>query len=211
MIDEPSEKVLAMYQAVIDMINEGWDVNAIKVSDITARAGIGKGTAYEYFSSKEEIITMALGHDVFKKQLEIGKIVDGDGSFAEKVKRIFDYVGEQFGKRQTFCTLVRIGTGSYEISEGIRKEYGRMQENIGHSSLVAVLDRLMEQGRKERVFEQSNPGLCRTAFLAQLMAYVSCLVSEMAGEAGCPVEDLGVSRDEAGRFAYESLVKSLNG
>lgn len=201
-----------MYQAVIDMINEGWDINMVKVSDITARAGIGKGTAYEYFSSKEEIITMALGHDVYKKQIEIGRIVDGEGTFAEKTNRIFDYVGEQFGKLRTFCMLVRIGTGSYEISEGIKQEYRKMLENFSRVSLVTVLDGLLNQGRKEGVFTQSNPGLCRTAFLAQLMAYVSCLVSEKRfEETGCPVANCCVSRDEARRFAYDSLVKSLNG
>lgn len=56
----PPEKVLAMYRAVVDLINEGSDIKALKVSDITGRAGIGKGTAYEYFSSKEEIISSSV-------------------------------------------------------------------------------------------------------------------------------------------------------
>ena len=53
LIHDPSQKVLALYQAVIEFINEGCDINTLKVADITGRAGIGKGTAYEYFSSKE--------------------------------------------------------------------------------------------------------------------------------------------------------------
>ena len=56
----PPEKVLAMYRAVVDLINEGNDIRVLKVSDITGRAGIGKGTAYEYFSSKEEIISSSV-------------------------------------------------------------------------------------------------------------------------------------------------------
>ena len=60
LIHDPSQKVLAMYQAVIEFINEGCDINTLKVADITGRAGIGKGTAYEYFSSKEEIISSAI-------------------------------------------------------------------------------------------------------------------------------------------------------
>lgn len=202
--------MLAMYGAVIEMINEGWDVNTMKVSDITARAGIGKGTAYEYFSSKEAIITMALGHDMLKKHVQIEKIVDGGGTFEEKTNRIFDYVEEEFGKPQTFCTLVRIGTGSYDISESIRQEYGKLQE-MSVTSIEFVLDRLMEQGRREGILSQQNPGLCRTAFLAQLMAYVACLISEKGwNRAGCPVGDCGVSAKEAKRFVYASLVKSLN-
>lgn len=49
-------KVKAMYEAVLDLFASGRELSTLKVSEITARAGIGKGTAYEYFSSKEEMI-----------------------------------------------------------------------------------------------------------------------------------------------------------
>ena len=35
LIHDPSQKVLAMYQAVIEFINEGCDINTLKVADIT--------------------------------------------------------------------------------------------------------------------------------------------------------------------------------
>ena len=49
-------KVRQMYIAVIQMLEEGADPANIRVSTITEKAGIGKGTAYEYFDSKEEIV-----------------------------------------------------------------------------------------------------------------------------------------------------------
>ena len=48
-----SPKVKALYEAVEELIFENIEVKGIKVSDITERAGIGKGTAYEYFRSEE--------------------------------------------------------------------------------------------------------------------------------------------------------------
>ena len=42
------EKVRLLYEAVLAMVTDGWDINRMKVSDITAQAGIGKGTAYEW-------------------------------------------------------------------------------------------------------------------------------------------------------------------
>ena len=60
MKEKLSEKELALFQAVIDLIEEDADIHSIKVSDITNRAGIGKGTAYEYFSSKEEMVAKAI-------------------------------------------------------------------------------------------------------------------------------------------------------
>ena len=59
-----SEKELLLYQAVIELLDEGMEVHQIKVSDITNRAGVGKGTAYEYFDSKEEIIVCALLYEI---------------------------------------------------------------------------------------------------------------------------------------------------
>ena len=38
LIHDPSQKVLAMYQAVIEFINEGCDINTLKVADITGQA-----------------------------------------------------------------------------------------------------------------------------------------------------------------------------
>ena len=55
-MEETRPKVLALYEAVLKLLDEGADINTLKVSDMTERAGIGKGTAYDYFKSKEEII-----------------------------------------------------------------------------------------------------------------------------------------------------------
>ena len=60
-------KVVAMNEAVISLLAEGRELNSLRVSEITARAGIGKGTAYEYFSSKAEIIATALEYDLAKQ------------------------------------------------------------------------------------------------------------------------------------------------
>ena len=49
---DPPPKVLKMFQACAELMEEGMDVHDIKVVDITNRAGIGKGTAYEYFKNK---------------------------------------------------------------------------------------------------------------------------------------------------------------
>ena len=45
-IKSPSPKVLLMYQAVSELIRGKMDIRSITVSDITKKAGIGKGTAY---------------------------------------------------------------------------------------------------------------------------------------------------------------------
>ena len=79
----PKEK--AIYQAVLTLFEEGADLNALTVSEITKKAGIGKGTAYEYFSDKEEMIAKALFYnaEVFCKQLYEGMV--SKNSFYDKI------------------------------------------------------------------------------------------------------------------------------
>ena len=46
----------ALYAAALRLIEQGCDPKAMKVQQIAEAAGIGKGTVYEYFSSKNEIL-----------------------------------------------------------------------------------------------------------------------------------------------------------
>ena len=88
------EKVRLLYEAVLAMVTDGWDINRMKVSDITAQAGIGKGTAYEYFSSKEEIIANAVLYDVEMRLAHVLEITKGEGDFAGKFVQILTYMEE---------------------------------------------------------------------------------------------------------------------
>ena len=88
----PPEKVLAMYRAVVDLINEGNDIRVLKVSYITGRAGIGKGTAYEYFSSKEEIISSSVLYYAQTCVEKLKAITESDHGFCEKINEVMDFI-----------------------------------------------------------------------------------------------------------------------
>ena len=200
----PPEKVLLMYQAVSDMVREGADINGMKVSDITARAGIGKGTAYEYFSSKEEIITGALTYDMKERLGELVIIVGGADSFPEKMRQILDFVEEKFGDNRSFYTLVRIMTGSYEVSEAFKQEYCRIQEHFRDNEVDQLAGLLLAQGIKEGVITQTDPYLGRMAISGAMLAYATFLVLKNQGS-GFPL-----TGQQAKEFVYELLVKGLN-
>lgn len=61
---DASPKIVAVYEAVHRLICDGQDVSQLIVADIAREAGIGKGTIYEYFESKEEIIARALFYEL---------------------------------------------------------------------------------------------------------------------------------------------------
>lgn len=201
---EIPEKVLLIYQAVPQMLKEGADINTLKVSEITERAGIGKGTAYEYFSSKEELITRALLFYIEKKVNDIENISESQNSFPDKIHAVLDYVEQNFDDIRGFCMLVRIGTGSYEISEPLKNEYERMQETFDCHRMDHLIDRMIEQGRQEGILTQNNTFLCRMAFASQMMMYTAALLQQEKADLNVP------ETEKLKTFVYHALVKSLN-
>lgn len=199
------EKVRLMYEAVLTMVADGWDINRMKVSDITTQAGIGKGTAYEYFSSKEEIIANAIHYDAERQLARVLGMTRGQGNFAEKFMQILTYMETVFAKRQSFCLLVRIGTGSYEISESLRQECEKCKQDMNcYHMAIQIVESLMQNGMAEGILKERNPYLQRMAFVAQITAYAAYLVDrENGGEAVA-------EKEQARSFVYEALVKSLN-
>lgn len=204
LLENLPQKVQKMYSAVAEMVNEGQDVNTMKVSDITKRAGIGKGTAYEYFSSKEEIIARALLYDVKEKLGVVEEIVDSPETFEQKVLEILDFIADKFSQSQTFCTLVRMMTGSYEISEALRREYENLDDRLSCGQLEGLVDLVMEQGAKEGVICEPDLLFRRVAFGSQMLAFAAYLVTRYRG---C---ENGKTKAQMKAFAYKSLVKVLN-
>lgn len=55
-----SKKEIAVFDGLFSIAASGKPFSSIKVQDIATAAGVGKGTLYEYFSSKEEILSRAI-------------------------------------------------------------------------------------------------------------------------------------------------------
>ncbi len=92
MEEKLSPKVEAIYNAVISLLIEGKKLEKMKVSDITERAGIGKGTAYEYFKSREEIIAGALVYHREKWSRLLIENMEKHDSFMGKISYLFNLI-----------------------------------------------------------------------------------------------------------------------
>ncbi len=55
-IDSHEARKAAVYEAALQLIAQGVSPAALKIQQLADAAGIGKGTVYEYFSSKDEIL-----------------------------------------------------------------------------------------------------------------------------------------------------------
>ena len=90
--DELPEKVRLLYNAVLQLFEEGTDLADITVSSITGKAGIGKGTAYDYFDSKEELVACALLYVMTQMTEKLLKMLETKENFGEQMACLLDWV-----------------------------------------------------------------------------------------------------------------------
>lgn len=81
---ERLSKKVRILDAAAELIGENCSaIHTLKVADIARHAGVGKGTVYEYFSSKEEILQKAICHRIRQQIEEKWMEVLSKGSFRE--------------------------------------------------------------------------------------------------------------------------------
>lgn len=85
-------KEIAIYEAFISLRDEGIAFEDIKVSEIAKKAGIGKGTVYEYFSSKEEILQKAVVYECCMNLNELEELLKDKEFFWDKLDMVFDWM-----------------------------------------------------------------------------------------------------------------------
>ena len=203
-VTNPPEKVLLMYQAVSELLRDQKDIAKIKVADITSRAGIGKGTAYEYFSSKEELIANALLHEYSQKVINLIQKVQEEKTFEGRYYRILDWIRDNKGYHQMFSDLIRAAFGGRQVCgflhDALQEDFETEVENyIGN-----IMDLLMEEGYKEGVFTEVSKQKRRMAFLSTISEYAMTIMEPS------PHPLFTMDDQEVRRFVYESMVKALN-
>ena len=200
LIQDPSQKVLAMYQAVIEFINEGCDINTLKVADITGRAGIGKGTAYEYFSTKEEIIAGALEYEGKKHVKMIAELIESERSFREIIMTGFALMDSVFGKYRGFAVIIKI------LHEDTTNGGEMLTEMKKHEECFGIVKQLVEKvaklARKENLIQETDYYKIQNAIISQVMGYATYITYQ-----GIYAR---VDSEKAKEVAYENMIKLLN-
>jgi len=197
---ETRPKVLALYQAVLELLDEGADINAMKVSDITERAGIGKGTAYDYFKSKEEIIASALTYDMGEKiQAEILRMKDYT-DFAQKIRHAFDWIESQYGEQKSFTRFLRLTMQSCEVGTVLHEEL-RKRQQAGCTPLF-IVQKICREGKETGEIRKEIPvSAASIRVISELTAFVMYLEHQQQ------MED--IDRGWMKYFLCNSLLESL--
>lgn len=148
-----SPKVQLLYKAVIELLNEGADVNNLKISDITQKAGIGKGTAYDYFDSKEEVIGEGIIYYIGKFLSDADEAVKDISGFKESVNYLFDVLERNLDERGCFVRLVHLLMGSSSISLYMQDAIRKGEAEVP----LILLDKIVQKGIKNGEVTSSCP------------------------------------------------------
>ncbi len=115
----PKEK--AIYHAVLALFEEGADINNLTVAEITGRAGIGKGTAYEYFSGKEEMIAKAF---FYNGEMVCEQLYEGickKSSLYDKINYVLLEMERQIPRMDCIFRLLHMLSENSSVSRWIRE------------------------------------------------------------------------------------------
>lgn len=198
----PSEKVRKMYEAIAAYVEEKRDLSTVKVSEITSRAGIGKGTAYEYFSSKEEIIVHATMWLCGQQLNQMTEGISKRGCFKEKFFFLLEWIQEHKEYNELILKSMK---GSFQGDcEKIKTCVPAELANQVREHIVMQINTLLEQGYQEGIFTEQNVEKRIIIFFGTLMQYNFGEVNRQ--EFGA----MQMSEAELREFTYDCMVKALN-
>lgn len=196
-----SEKEILIFNGVTKLINEGVRLHAIKVSDIAEAAGIGKGTIYDYFKSKEDILRKSL---IYSMDMGISKVlnkINGVDGFKKKCYILFEITEICVRDYQSAANPLFSSISPYEFNELINKDIEWVDER--DRLLRDIVKSLVSLGVKEGLIKkQEDKEYEVTVFVSVVMGLQNII--------SCNSKNSRDKIEEAKKRSYKLLIKGLN-
>ena len=193
-----SPKVLAMYEAVNELMEEGRDIYSMKISDITAKAGIGKGTAYEYFTAKEELLGKAVFYQLHQGLMHMTEKALKQDSFRKQIYAVLEDVEQNFSKRKFLLRYLCY----YMLGSCAKPCNGeKFGEIVKEGRLAEVIRCMMHQAEKEGLVKQISEFLMAEVLVTQFAGFCMYLEHRSWAE--------GICTEQMKEFVYRSIVRSF--
>lgn len=193
------EKVKAMFDAVIQMFHDGADLNGCKVLDITQKAGIGKGTAYEYFESKEDIIVAAVVFTMNKIEKWLIETILSKETFELQMKALLDLIDEKLKESECVVRFLHMSTDSSAIGGKLREYVCREQDNQVQGTVI--MKGMVSTGIRTQELRDDLPmEYMEMAVYAKVLAYLTFRTHP---------DRSGISEEDMKKHLYEGLIREL--
>lgn len=144
---EYAAKEIDLFQGIVKLLNEGRSIHELKVADIASAAGMGKGTAYEYFSSKEEIIREAIRYHVCMEFQAFSGFVSASDGFVSMLRKSMDYIVDMINSRFSSLLIMALSLNFSDIQR-LTCEDGNLLPAI-EKGIRDQMNIILETGKKE--------------------------------------------------------------
>ena len=169
-LEKVPPKVIAMYRAVSELLQEGRDLQEMSVSMITGRAGIGKGTAYEYFDSKEEIIVCALLYEIRMVTEQASERLKTCPDMKSQIEKMLLLVEEHSQCVDAIMALLHLLTDHSKEGNLLRERIAQQKEN---DPVDLLIGQIIDSARKRGELRDDLPlSYITNALLARMISYL---------------------------------------
>ena len=196
------EKEVKIYIAVGELIKEGKDVSNLTISEISNRAGIGKGTTYEYFDSKEELIYKALHYFVIDSLKAVLLKMLNEGSFKDKFYSIMDHMWEsRLGEDtiQSIMSFVRnLSPALKEVS--VTENPEKYDPCTATAFIEMLLKQYLNSGFEEGIFTEKDEVYRKNVLSSQVLLFLFLMKDIREEERKKEIED----------YVYDGMIMLLN-
>jgi AcrR family transcriptional regulator len=173
-VDKRAKKLEILRAAAKSFAKNG--VAKTKMEDIAIIAGVGKGTIYEYFRSKEDIFIEA--HNQFHKEIDkiINGIVESDYAPDIKLKMLVDMSLNLFLKKKNKISIIATnelaGIMMEFWSKGIREGNDKLINPLHLKNIYRkfrkILAGILDDGISRGIFKKMDTRLSASVLLAIL-------------------------------------------
>lgn len=200
-------KVSAVYKAVIELFVEGADLNALTVSEITTRAGIGKGTVYDYFANKEEMLAGAFCHEMEAACQELYESLQHKKTLYERIEQILFDMENYRKEMECAFKVLHLLMDNSQVSKKLKELLRKRDER--ELPLYLLLKKLME----EELGEDCGISMEDLQYLVMnTISQLFCFAMYLNLDGGMKVYDTGNMRERICRAVcreVESVAKPL--
>lgn len=174
-----TEKQKKIFGAVLELAGRGENLYTVKVQDIATAAGVGKGTLYEYFASKEEILVHTMLWCLESELAALRDSVPQGGGFEEDLAALQRYVAERVRQRGGIYRLIMGGFSAASLP-GLAETYkAEVDQRLAEGR--AVKEALIAKGRAEGCIA---PG-CPDDYCHYVIDTALCSMASPLGACAC--------------------------
>ena len=205
MYDRPfSPRETAIFDGVLQLAAQGQDLRLLKVQDIATAAGMGKGTLYEYFRSKEEILLGTIFY-VARQELEyLEALAKNCESFTALSDASLQYIRELIDQRAASYLMVASSSAPTTPSPC----QGRELFAAELARLDALLRTYMEKGKAcGQIRQDCDFGFFSYTVITACLSYAHALMAQSQAAKGGPAPTL--SAQDAERYTLTLLKKAF--